>query len=124
MPYDIINHPLLSVEAKALGSQRLDAEQRVAERVLGLTGTSYADAAQLGAEDALAMQVSLQVAADPMAFLAASETKGIDSVTYRSGVPLHPLSVEITAALLIEDQAEGVAIQPGGSASVPLNFSF
>lgn len=103
MPYDTVNHPLLSEDAKALGGPEITAQQRVAERVLGLTGTGYTGTAKLEAEDALAMQVSLQVATDPMTFLAQSETKGIESITYRDTIPIHPMALEIAKGLFAEN---------------------
>jgi hypothetical protein len=125
MSYSLTNHPLLSADAKKLGSEALGAQRRVAERVLGLSGTQYEEAAKLHAEDALAMQVSLQVAQDPEAYLASSVTRGSRSITYRDAVPIHPLALEITQALALEAAEEGgVVIAPRQSATVPLQFGF
>lgn len=101
--YDIIGHALLSADAKALAQPEITAQQRVAERVLGLAGTSYSGTAKLEAEDALAMQVSLQVAQDPEAYLASSVTRGSRSISYRDTIPLHPLAIEIARSLFAEN---------------------
>lgn len=103
MSYDLTSHALLSDDADALDADQMAAQQRVAERVLGFSGTAYLGTAKLEAEDALAMQVSLQVAQDPEAYLASSVTRGSRSITYRNQVPIHPLSLEIATALFNED---------------------
>lgn len=107
MAYDLVAHPLLSEAAKEKGPEELSAQQRVAERVLGFSGTEYTGTAKLEAEDALAMQVSLQVAQDPEAYLASSVTRGSRSITYRNEVPIHPLALEIAEALFQEDLGTG-----------------
>ena len=124
MPYDLIQHPLLSEDAKALGSPEIAAQQRVAERVLGFSGTAYTGSAKLEAEDALSMQVSLQVAQDPEAFLAKTVTRGSRTVTYRDAIPIHPLALEIAEGLFNEDLADSDSVPPRGSATVPLRFGF
>jgi hypothetical protein len=105
--YDILLHALLSLDAKAKGPDEIQAQQRVAERVLGLRDTDYLGSAKADAEDALAMQVSLQVATDPETYLAQSETRGSRSITYRDQVPLHPLALTIAEALFSEDLGAG-----------------
>lgn len=124
MPYFIEGHSLLSPEAGRLAPEALEAQQQVAELVLGLRGTDYLDAAKLDALNALAMQVSLQVAADPESYLAESQTRGSRSITYRSGVPVHPLALEIVAALVADAVTDETVIVPRGSATVPLIFGF
>ena len=122
--YSITSHPLLSEAAKELGQPAMAAQQLVAERVLGLIGTDYTGSAKLEAEGALALQVSLQVAQDPEAYLATSVTRGSRSITYRNDVPIHPLALEIAERLFAEDLDGGVVVAPRQSASVPLNFVF
>jgi hypothetical protein len=101
--YDLTGHAGLSDDAKNLGPDEMEFQLRVAQRVLGFSGTDYTGSVKLAAEDALAMQVSLQVATDPMAFLASSETKGIQSVTWRGDVPIHPLALQIAEELFSEN---------------------
>ncbi len=127
MAYVIAAHPLLSPEAGRLDTgpgEALAAQQQVAELVLGLRDTDYTGAAETDAENALALQVSLQVAADPETYLASDVTRGSRSITYRDGVPLHPLALEIVAALAADAVTDETVVLPRQSATVPLIFSF
>ena len=123
MAYNIAGHALLSADANALESGTLTAQLLVAQRVLGLSGTDYTGTAKQEAEGALAMQVSLQVAQDPEAFLAKTVTRGSRTITYRDAVPIHPLALDIAERLFAED-LDGTVVYPRGSATVPLNFGF
>lgn len=124
MAYDILSHALLSEDAKGLGFEAMAAQQRVAERVLGLNGTDYTGSAKLEAQDALALQVSLQVAQDPESYLASSVTRGSRSITYRDAIPLHPLALEIAGRLFTENLADVGIVTPLQSAAVPIRFEF
>ncbi len=109
--YPVNGHQLLSAEAAALADDALEAETRVAERLLGLRGTAFTGADVADAEDAVALQVSLQVASDPESYVAESVTRGSRSMSYRDGVLVHPRAVAIVGPLL---EAAGAA--SGGSA--------
>jgi hypothetical protein len=98
--YDISEHPFLSRQAKALGPKRLAAEQRVAERLLELAGTTFADEDKDVAQDYVAMQVSIQVARDPRSYVATTIGKGSRTITYREGTPIHPLAEDGVQKLL------------------------
>jgi hypothetical protein len=88
MRYDVTNHPLLSDDAKALGSESLEAHGRVAEQVLGLynfTAFESGTDEYKSAQDAVALQVNYQVEAGIDAFVAASVSRGARSKTFRGG---------------------------------------
>lgn len=81
MAYDPVLSPLLSQEALGLAPDELEAESRIAERVLGLAGSELTGAAAVEAADLVALQVNLQVARRG-AMDVVSESKGGQSLTY------------------------------------------
>jgi hypothetical protein len=83
--YPVDGHPLLSPAAAALDADALEAQSRVAERVLGLADTNFTGDDAITASDAVALQVSYQVAMPPEQAIILSETRGSRSVTYRGG---------------------------------------
>lgn len=102
-------HPLLSRAGARLTIQKRAAEQRVAETALGLSGTDFQDDKRVKVHDALAMQISLQVARNAREYLAQSTTQGERSITFKEGVALHPLAV-----LIAEELTGGAEIEPEG----------
>lgn len=120
MAYTLTGHPLLSDDAQNLSPEQQASQQLVAEVVLGLRGTSYTGSDQEEAEAALALQVSLQVAVDPEAYLASSVTRGSRSITYRNQIPVHPLAKEIADGL----GGNSPTMMPRLSAAVDTGFTW
>lgn len=107
MLYDIADHPLLSEEAAQLGPVELGAQARMAETLLGLlTFTVFDPTTQQDkydrATDAVALQVSYQVAAGIEAFLTTSSRRGQRQNNYRGRgrmPPVHSAARKIVNAI-------------------------
>lgn len=107
MLYDVADHPLLSEEAAQLGPSELNAHARVAETLLGLLAFPAFDATTATdkydrATDAVAMQISYQVAAGIEAFLANSDRRGQRTRNFRGRgrmPPVHSMAKKIISAI-------------------------
>lgn len=107
MLYDIADHPLLSEEAAQLGSLELGAQARVAETLLGLlTFTPFNQTTDQDkydrATDAVALQVSYQVAAGVEAFMLINDRRGLRTKHYRGRgrmPPVHSAARKIINAI-------------------------
>jgi hypothetical protein len=97
--HDLNGHALLQGAAARLDAGALAAHTEVAERLLGVrarfTNPDDADAA----ENALALQVSLQAEGGVDAVIASSIGRGSRSVGYRESTRLHPDAVTIIGEL-------------------------
>jgi hypothetical protein len=111
MPYDISTNGNLSDAASALPAAKLDAQTRTAARLLGLSSVldALTDEQRLEAEDAIAIQVSMQVAAAEGEALE-SEQRGERQVKYRSAVV--SAKAKAIADALLADLAETGAADP------------
>lgn len=101
MIWSIEGHPLL--DPPDLTGNELKEQTELAEFVLGLRGKVPGDFDPAQTADlrrALALQVSLQVAADVEAYLAKSVGRSGESVTYRDGIILHPTALAIVEGVL------------------------
>jgi len=94
-----------------LTGQPLREHTELAERVLGLRDVAggvldldpIADAAIINdLKRYLALQVALQAATDPEAFLASRTERGTEVLDYRDGVIVHPVSLAGVQAILDE----------------------
>lgn len=107
MLYDVAEHPLLSEEAAQLGSAELSAQARMAETLLGLLSFKAFDPVNdqdkyERATDAVALQVSYQVAAGIEAFLSILERRGQRIKHYRGRgkmPPVHSAAKKIISAI-------------------------
>ncbi len=105
MLYDIIDHPLLTDDARDLEPLDLEAHVRVAETLLGLLKfTAFAAGTDFyaRASDAVALQVNYQAAAGIDAFTMANERRGARSMTYRGRTrmpPIHPMARKIISGI-------------------------
>ena len=90
MRYDVSSHALLSLDAKALGSEAIRQQIELAEDLLKLMEIAeVTDPAQLDrVKRAVVRQVNWQVLMDPDALLLKSKTVGADSETYRDEIGL------------------------------------
>jgi hypothetical protein len=107
------NHPFIP---RGLTGIPLREHTELAERVLGLrtadgpvlTLDPTADAAVIAdLKRFLALQVSLQNAQSPEAFLAESVGRGTETISYRDGVAIHPISAAGVQAILDEYAGSG-----------------
>lgn len=95
-----IGHPLLSAEASALDPAVLGEHAMVAERVLGLSGSSYEGDDALEASRAVALQINYQLSIPPEVWALQSSGRGARSVSYRATLPsAYPPAAEIVGAL-------------------------
>jgi hypothetical protein len=107
MLYDVADHPLLSEEAAQLGSLELGAQARMAETLLGLLAFTAFDPITDQdkydrATDAVALQVSYQVAAGIEAFLSILDRRGLRIRHYRGRgrmPPVHSAAKKIISAI-------------------------
>lgn len=86
MRYDVTDHPLLTDEAKQLGSETLEAQADVAEELLGLLlypEFAAGSAKYKSAQNAVALQVSYQVECGMDAFISASIARGARGNRFR-----------------------------------------
>lgn len=99
--WDLSGHALL--DPPDLAGAELAEQTGLAEFVLGLRPYSAGDFDATESADlqrALALQVSLQSAASPEAYLAESVGRSGESVSYREGVILHPAAAAIVDAII------------------------
>ncbi len=100
--YPIWDHPLLSEEASGLwrtNPPRLEALGELAEARLGLWGTDYVGDEENLAAAAVAWQVNLMVEAGVDGDVYESVKRGSRSVTYRNGVALSTLALDLLALI-------------------------
>lgn len=112
--YPIDAHPFAPA---GLTGDALREQTELAESVLELRGTRgsvFTDPADLAdATRAVALQVALQFAQDPEAFLNESVTRGAETQVYRDGVIVHPTARLIVDRLFASvDSAEGAIVWP------------
>jgi hypothetical protein len=96
----------------------LREQAAIAERLLELRGagtTVFTGAEAADAARAVALQISLQMAADPESFIAFSVGRGAESIVYRRDIQtgsmaaLHPIAVSIVDQLYAEIEGEAGA---------------
>lgn len=100
MKYEIVDHDLLSPDAKRLSPEELTAQGELAELVLGLADSDYTDEFAERAAMAVAIQANYQIALDVEAPALSSWQQINRGQVYKMNVPeLHPWAVRIVVSL-------------------------
>lgn len=117
------NHPLLGEDALELDAAGLREWGLVAERLLEVRGADLTVMTGDAAQDlirAVALQVSVLAATDPLAVIANATGVGSESIDYRDGLPLHPQAVAIVNQVF----AEAEVTESGDSGGWPIFGGF
>lgn len=97
--YDVSGHPLLSPGAAALGRDELAEHNLLAEDLLSLAGTTFADEDAARATRAVALQVNYQVEQGVDAAVYDVTMVGSRMLNYRDGI-VHPIALELATLLI------------------------